>query len=170
MNVEVASHPSVVEDPDRSPRQHRVGEQPKRHVRATPGAIDREEAQPGRRQVVEMAVAVRHQLVRLLGGGVEADGMIDVLLDRERHRRHRAVDRTRGGVDEMAHARVPAAFQHVEEAVEVAGGIGSGIVQRVAHPRAGQRDGLTKSKRSAANSASMPAASARSSWWKLKRG
>ena len=33
----------------------------------------------------------------------------------------------------MAHAGVPAAFQHVEEAVEVAGGVGSRVLQRVAH-------------------------------------
>src|SRR3546814_7519829 len=60
---EVALHPAVVEDGDRLTRQDFRGEDPHRHVRTAPGAIDGEEAQAGPRDAEEMGVGFAHQFV-----------------------------------------------------------------------------------------------------------
>jgi hypothetical protein len=64
---EVAPHPAVIEDADRLAGKDRLGEERHRHVRAPPRPIDREETQACGRQTEQMAVRVRHQLVRALG-------------------------------------------------------------------------------------------------------
>ena len=92
---EIPLHVAVVEHLDRLAGQDRPREQEHRHVRPAPWAVHGEEANPGSGQAEQVAVGVRHQLVRFLGGGVEADRMIDVLVHRERHTGHRAVHRAR---------------------------------------------------------------------------
>ena len=42
-----------------------------------------------------MAIGIRHQLVGLLGRGVEADGMVGLVIDRKRHLGVGAIDRRR---------------------------------------------------------------------------
>src|SRR5690606_12035884 len=81
---EAAAVLAVVEDLDRLVSQDRPGEQEQRHVWPAPRAVDREEAQACRRYPVEMGVAVRHHLVRLLGGGVERQRVLGGLLLGER--------------------------------------------------------------------------------------
>ena len=123
----------MVEQLDRLARQDRGGEQPHRHVRAAPRPIDREEAQAGRRQAKQVRVGMRHQLVRLLGGAVEAERMVDIVVHRKRHARIGAVDRGRRGIEQMPAAVMAAAFQDVGEAGEVGVDIGIRIGQRVTH-------------------------------------
>ena len=117
-----------------------------------------------------MRVGVRHQLVRLLGRGVERQRMIDVLVHGERHLRVRAVHRAGRGVDEVLDAVVPAAFEHVREADDVAVDVGVRILQRVAHAGLRARGESRAANFSRANSACMPARSARSSLTKRKFG
>ena len=112
---EVALHPAVVEDLDRLARQDGPREQHRRHVGPAPRAVDGEEAQAGRRQPVQVAVAVRHQLVGLLGRGVQAHRMIDALVLRKRQRVVGAVDARARRIDEVRDAGVPAALEHVAE-------------------------------------------------------
>ena len=81
------------------------------HVRTLPGSVDREEAQTRRRQPVQVRVRVRHQLVGLFRGGVEADRMVHVVVDAEGHARVGTVDRAAGGVDEVFDVIVAAAFE-----------------------------------------------------------
>ncbi len=116
---EVAPHPPVVEHVDRLAREDRLREQHRRHVGAPPRPVDGEEAQPGRRQREQVAVAVRHQLVRLLRRRVQAHRMVDALVLGERQRVVGAVDARARRVDEMRDARVAAAFEHVAERDEV---------------------------------------------------
>ena len=54
---------------------------------------------------------MRHELICLLGCRVQAERMIDILLDGERHVCVGAVDRTRGCVYQMLHAVVAAALE-----------------------------------------------------------
>lgn len=54
-----------------------------RHVGTSPRSVYREETQAGRRDLVEMAIRVGHQLVRFLGGRVQADGVIHVMMHGE---------------------------------------------------------------------------------------
>ncbi len=53
-----------------------VGEAEVRHIGTAGGAIDGEEAQTGRGDVVELRVGMGHQLVALLRCGVEAHGVV----------------------------------------------------------------------------------------------
>ena len=77
---EVAPHAAVVEDVDRTALEHRPRKQKQRHVGPPPRAIHGEKAQAGRRQAVQMAVRVRHQLVGLLGRRVHAHRVIDAVV------------------------------------------------------------------------------------------
>ena len=63
------------------------------HVGTTGGAIDGEEAEAGRGDVVEFRVGMGHQLVALLGGGVEAYGVVHLIVCRIRHLLVAAIDR-----------------------------------------------------------------------------
>ena len=92
---EVAAHVPLVVDVDGVACQDRLGELEQRHVRTTPGAVDGEEAQAGRRQIVEMGVAVAHQLVGLLGGRIQGDRMVDAIAGGEWRLAIEAIDRAR---------------------------------------------------------------------------
>ena len=72
---EVAPHVAVVEDLDGAVVEYGVHEEEGRHVGTSPRPVDGEEAQPRGRQSVQLGVGVRHQLVALLGGGIQAHRM-----------------------------------------------------------------------------------------------
>jgi len=61
---------------ERLGRQDGAGEEVHRHVRATPGVMDGERAQPDRRQTEKVAVDVGHQLIGRFGGRVQAHAML----------------------------------------------------------------------------------------------
>ena len=70
-----------------------VGEAKVSHIGTAGGAIDGEEAQTGRGNVVELRVGMGHQLVALLRGGVEAYGVVHLVVCRIRHFLVAAIDR-----------------------------------------------------------------------------
>jgi len=70
-----------------------VGETEVSHIGTTSGAIDGEEAQAGRGDVVELAIGMGHQLVALLRGGIKRHGIIDLVVCRIRHLLVAAIDR-----------------------------------------------------------------------------
>ena len=74
---EVALHVAVVEDLDRAALGERVGGGEVKHVRAACGSVDREEAEAGGRDIVELAVAVGQELVGFFSGRVEGDRVVD---------------------------------------------------------------------------------------------
>lgn len=82
---EVALAVSVVEDLDRVAFEELVGEAEVCHVGTAGGTVDGEETQAGGGYVVELAVGVRHKLVALLGGGVEGDGIVYLVIGGVRH-------------------------------------------------------------------------------------
>ena len=106
---------------DKPVREAEVG-----HVRPAAGAVHGEEPQACGRDVVELAVGVRQKLVALLGGGVEADGVVNLVFGGVRHLPVGAVDAGRRGVDQMLHAgassvvAVTARLQDVVESDKVA--------------------------------------------------
>ena len=115
----VALHIAIVENGDRFAFHHLVGEAVIRHIWAAIGAIDREEAQAGCRDAIEMAVGESHQLVALLRGGVERDGLGHIVIRGERRLLLVSIDRAGGGINQMPHGIVPAGLQNVEEADDV---------------------------------------------------
>ena len=135
-----------------------------------PGPVDGEEAQARDRQAVEMAVGVGHQLVGLLGRRVEAERMVDIVVDRERHLGVGAVDRAGRGIDQVPAPLVPAALQHVEEADEVGVDIGVRVLERVAHAGLGREMHHDRRAGSRRTGQGWPSRSARSSRSKVKPG
>ncbi len=131
---EVARVVTVVEHVDRLAGEDVARELEQRHVGAPPRPVHREEAQSRHRQTEEVRVGVRHELVGLLGGGVDAQGMVDVLMHAEGHRGVGAVDRARRREDEMLDAVVAAALQHVQGADDVGVDIGMRVLYPVADP------------------------------------
>ena len=57
----------MVVDIDGPTRQNGVSKLERSQIRTAPGAIDREEAEQGRRQIPEMRKSMCHALIRLLG-------------------------------------------------------------------------------------------------------
>lgn len=82
---EVAAAVAHVEDLDGASAAQLLGEAEVGHVRPAHGAVHREKAQARGRDGVELGVGGGHELVGLLGGGVERNRRVDAVLLRERH-------------------------------------------------------------------------------------
>ena len=81
---------------------------------------------------------MRHQFVRLLRGGVETDGRVHLIALLERHLRVAAVDRRGRGEYELGDLRrMSAAFQHVEESLDVRLLVDEGVRDGIPHARLG---------------------------------
>lgn len=89
---EVALAVAIVENLDGLAFHQLVGKAKVSHVGTAGGAIDGEEAQAGRGDVVELRVGVGHQLVALLRGGVEAHGVVYLVVCRIGHFLVAAID------------------------------------------------------------------------------
>ena len=90
---EVALAVAIVENLDGLAFNKFVGKTEVCHVGTTGWAIDGKEAQAGRGDVVELAISMGHQLVALLRGGVEAHGVVHLVVCRIGHLLVAAIDR-----------------------------------------------------------------------------
>ena len=90
---EVALAVAIIEDLDGLAFHQFVGEAEVSHVGTTCRAIDGKEAEAGRGDVVELRVGMGHQLVALLRSGVEAHGVVHLVVCRIRHLLVAAIDR-----------------------------------------------------------------------------
>ncbi len=77
---EVALAVAVVENLDGLAADQFVGEAEVGHVGAAGGSIDGEEAQTRGGDVVEFGVGMGHQFVALLGGGIETNGVVHLVV------------------------------------------------------------------------------------------
>ena len=77
---EVALAVSIVEDLDGLALAQLVGKAKVGHVGPARRAIDRKETQSRAGDVIELGIGVGHELVALLGGGVEGDGVVHLVL------------------------------------------------------------------------------------------
>ena len=130
---EVALAVAIVENLDGLAFHQLVSEAEVSHVGTTGGTIDGKEAEAGRGDVVELAISMGHQLVALLRGGVEAYGVVYLVVCRIGHLLIAAIDGRGRGVDQMFHLMVTARLENVVEPDEVALDIGVGIGDAVAH-------------------------------------
>ena len=130
---EIALAVAIVENLDGFAFHQFVGEAEVSHIGTAGGAIDGEEAQAGRGDVVELRVGMGHQLVALLRGGVEAHGVVYLVVCRIGHFLVAAIDGRGRGVDQMFHLMVTARLENVVESDEVALDVGVGIGDAVAH-------------------------------------
>ena len=132
---EVAAAVAHVEDLDGVAAAQLLGEAEVGHVGPAHGAVHREEAQAGRGDGVELGVGGGHELVGLLGGGVERHRRVHTVLLGERNLLVAAVDRAGARVDEVLDRVVAAGLEHVEEADEVALQVGARVLDGVADAR-----------------------------------
>ena len=89
---EVALAVAIIENLDGVAFHQLVGEAKVSHVGTAGGAIDGKEAEAGRGDVVELRVGMGHQLVALLRGGVEAYGVVYLVVCRIGHLLVAAID------------------------------------------------------------------------------
>ena len=130
---EVALAVAIIENLDGVAFYQLVGEAEVSHVGTTGGAIDSKEAQAGRGDVVEFRVGMGHQLVALLRGGVEAHGVVYLVVCRIGHLLIAAIDGRGRGIDQMLHFVVAARLEDVVESDEVTLDVGVGVGDAVAH-------------------------------------
>ena len=90
---EVALAVAIIENLDGLAFHQLIGEAEVSHVGTAGGAIDGKEAEAGRGDVVELAISMGHQLVALLRGGVEAYGVVHLVVCRIGHFLVAAIDR-----------------------------------------------------------------------------
>ena len=134
----VALHIAVVEDFDRSAFGERVGCGEVEHVRAACGSVNREEAEAGGRDIVELAVAVRQELIGLFCSRVKGDRIVDFVFYCEGHFFVASVHGGTRGVDEVLNAGgsvivgVTARLEDVVESYEVALDVDVRVVDGVA--------------------------------------
>jgi len=83
------------------------------HIGPAPGSVDGKKSQAHGFQAVEVAVGVGHQFVRFFCRRVKTDGVIDVGRFLEGEFAAVSVDRGTGGVDQVLHLAVPAAFEDI---------------------------------------------------------
>ena len=89
---EVALAVAIVENLDGLAFHQFVGEAEVCHIGTAGRAIDGKEAEAGRGDVVELAISMGHQLVALLRGGVEAHGIVHLVVCRIGHLLVAAID------------------------------------------------------------------------------
>lgn len=76
---------AVIEDLDGLALTKLVGEAKVCHIRTAGRTIYGEEAEARAWDVVELGISIRHKLVTLLGGSIEADGIVDLVICRIWH-------------------------------------------------------------------------------------
>ena len=79
---EIPFHFSVVEDIDGAVFQDGLGKQEEGHVRATPRAVDGEKPETRAVKPEEAAVAVGHEFIGFLAGGIEGNRVVHIVVDR----------------------------------------------------------------------------------------
>lgn len=90
---EVALAVAIVEYLDGLAFNKFVGKAKVSHVGTAGGAIDGKEAEAGRRNIIEFTICMSHQLVALLRGGIEAHGVVYLVVCRIGHFLVAAIDR-----------------------------------------------------------------------------
>ena len=110
-----------------------IGKSEVGHIRPSGRTVDREEPESRRRYVVELGIGMRHQLVRLLRGGIERDGIVNLVVRTVGHFLIRPVNRRRTGVDQMLDGEVTAGLQDVVKTYQVRLDVSIGVGNRIAH-------------------------------------
>jgi len=104
---EIAAAVAVVVDLDGLALEQLVREAEIGHVRTPGGAVDGEETEARGRDVVQLGIAVGEEFVALLGGRVQAHGVVHPVVRAEGHLLVAAVHAAGAGVDEVLDSAVP---------------------------------------------------------------
>ena len=110
---------AVVEDLDLLPFQQLVSEAKIGHVGTATRTIDREEAEACTGDVIQFRVSMGHQLIALLGSGIQTDRVIDLVFRGIGYLLVAAIDRGAAGIDQVLHFVMAASLQNVVEPNQV---------------------------------------------------
>ncbi len=116
-----------------------VGELVDRHLRPLARSVDREEAQAGGAQAVEVAVVEAEQLAAAFGGGVGADRQVDAVVFGEGHLFVDAVDRRGGAEDEVGGTVVAGRLEQAQGADAVDVFVEDRLLEAGPHPGPGRQ-------------------------------
>ena len=130
---EVPAAVAVVVDLDRLAGEQLVREAEICHIRPPGGAIHREKPEARRGNIIQLAVAVGHQLIALLGSGVEAHRVVHTVVRAERDLLVAAVDGTGAGVHKVLYRMVPARLEDIVESDNIALDVGVRVLDAVAY-------------------------------------
>ena len=86
-----------------------------------------------------MAVGVGHQLIALFAGCIEAEGVINVLVDRKRHGGVGTINAGAAGINQMLNTMVTAPFEDVSKANDVAVDVSKWVVDGITHTSLGRQ-------------------------------
>lgn len=131
---EIPQHIPVVIHINRLTRQNCLSELEIRHIRSAPCPIHRKKAQTRRRYIEQMAVNMRHQLIRFLGSSIQTDRIIHPVSGTERLLHIHPIHRTRRRIHQMLHPTVAATFQHIHKAHHIGIDISIRVINRIPHP------------------------------------
>ena len=104
---EIAAAVAVVVDLDGLAFEQLVREAEIGHVRTACGAVDGEETEARRRDVVQFGIAVGEEFVALLGSRVQAHGIVHPVVRAEGHLLVTAVHAAGAGIDQVLDPAVP---------------------------------------------------------------
>jgi len=146
---EIAAAVAVVVDLDGLALEQFVREAEIGHIRAAGGAVDGEETKARGRDVVQFGIAVGEEFIALLGGRVQAHGIVHPVVRAEGHLLVAAVHAAGTGIDQVldpavpgspgrsgdAVIRVPARLQDVVEPDHIALDVRIRVLNAVPDPR-----------------------------------
>ncbi len=101
--------------------------------------VQRDHIQTSRRDIVEFAVGMCHQFISLLCGGIETDGIVNLVISGIWHLLIGSINTGTAGIDEMLYFMVATGLKDVIEAGKVALDIGIGIGYAIAHTCLGSK-------------------------------
>ena len=132
---EVPSDSAVVgalEDRNGFALENVSGEEEVGHVRSSPGTVDREEAQTGEREAIDVVVSVSNLFAGFLSSSVEASRLVGAVFLGERDFGVQSVDGARGGPDDgrLGVSRFTD-LEEIDEASDVAVNVGAGVFHGV---------------------------------------
>ena len=132
---EVPPHIAIVEDLYDLPCHQLLCGRIIEHVRTTCWTVNRKEPESRGRDIVELGIRMRQQLIRFLCCCIQADRIVDLILRGKRHLLVATVDGRAGSIDKMLHRIMTARLQQVIETDDVGFNIDIRVVDAVTHPR-----------------------------------
>ena len=125
----------MVENLDGLSPQNFLRKRKVRHIWSAKRTVHRKKAKPRRRNMIQMAVGICHQLIALLGSGIKTNGLVYSVLHGERHFLPIAVYRTGRSIHQMHDRIMSARLQHIKKSDNIAVYISLRIFYRIANPR-----------------------------------
>ncbi len=104
---EVTPAITIIENLDIFSFYQLVGKTKISHIRSTSRSINSKETKSGTRNIIELAIGMRHQFVTLLGSGIKTDRIIHFVIGTIRDFGITAIDRTGRSVHQMLYSILP---------------------------------------------------------------